>query len=57
MNAPSPKADALRAMREAKFARIEAGRADTKALRDRVAAVPAKKPRKAKAKKVRRGKA
>lgn len=43
MKPPSPKADALRAMREAQFVKTFA-----KALREAVAAIPAKKARKPK---------
>ncbi len=45
---PTPKADALRAMREAQFSATSEQRKPTKALREAVAAIPAKKARKAK---------
>lgn len=47
--APSPKYDQLRAMREANFARDNAQvKRSTKELRETVAAIPARKPKKAK---------
>lgn len=50
MSNSSPKADALRAMREAQFAGVKPATAPAQALRKAVAAVPAKKAKKPKRK-------
>lgn len=43
--APTPKADQLRAMREAKFGARAQTVKQVQAIRERVAAIPAKKPK------------
>lgn len=47
---PSPKEDALRAMREAQFSHAPAPRPPADPVRKAVASIPAKKPKKAKRK-------
>ena len=45
---PTPKLDALRAMREAKYGRRPTPKAPVAALREKIAAVPIKKVKKVK---------
>jgi len=48
MKKPSPKEDALRAMREARFGKLPSPKAPIAGLREKIAAVPVKKREKAK---------